>query len=127
MLIGSLFGASLDWPSDYDEVMQEAKAQNKRVYIFVSSISCGWCKKFANTTLQDKKVLDALKKDYLLLHIVKEMDDLPQKYHARGVPRHYFLDAQGNIVYTFLGYYKSKTFLEYLSELDEEYKDLEEN
>jgi len=126
MLVSSLFSANLDWPSDYDDALKDAQTQHKRVYIFVSSISCGWCKKFANTTLQDKKVLQALKKQYVLLHIVKEIDELPSNFNTRAVPKHFFLDEKGNIVYTFVGYVDSSDFLEYLKELDEEYEDFSE-
>jgi len=124
MLSLSLLGAEIKWSEDYETALVEAKEQHKDLYIFISSTSCPWCAKFEREVLTDAKVIKALEKDYIVVHLMKEMDDIPEGYSARVIPRHYFADNKGKSFYTFAGYYDATDFLDTLDEIKEERSDL---
>jgi len=120
LLSFSLFGAELQWSEDYETALAEAKEQKKDIYMFISSTSCPWCAKFEREVLTDAKVIKALEKDYVSVHLIKEMDDIPAGYSARVIPRHYFSYSSGKSYYTFAGYYDSNDFIDTLKEIREE-------
>ena len=118
ILISSLLSAELGWLDDYEVSLKIAKKENKDIYVFVTSSTCRWCKKFENTTLQDKEVLKLLNKKYVLVHADRDMDDLPEWFNAKRVPKHYFVTAKGKEIYSFLGYWDSLDFKSYLGDVD---------
>ena len=114
----ALFGAELDWNDDYDKALKEAKAQNKDVYMLVTSSNCKWCKKFQKTTLQDEATIERLKQQYVLLHIDKNKNYMPKKFKKKKVPRHYFITNKGEVIYSFLGYWDVEDFASFLEDVD---------
>jgi len=114
----ALFGAELDWNDDYDKALKEAKAQNKDVYMLVTSSNCKWCKKFQKTTLQDEATIERLKQQYVLLHIDKNKSYMPKKSKKKKVPRHYFITNKGEVIYSFLGYWDVEDFASFLEDVD---------
>ncbi len=116
--IATLFGADIDWPNDYDAALKQAKKENKDVYVFISSAYCKWCRKFENTTLKDEAILKNLKEKYVLVHLDRDMDDFPEYFETKRVPRHYFLKANGEIIYTFMGYWNADDFSSFLDDID---------
>ncbi len=100
----SLFGADIDWPSDYKAALQEAKQENKLVYIFITSDSCRWCRKFEATTLQDEGIKKRLQKEFVSIHMSRDQVKIPEQFKTAPVPRHYFVDADGKILYSSLGH-----------------------
>ena len=118
-IVSSLFGAGLDWPNEYKEALAQAKKENKQIYMLITANDCRWCRKFEQTTLQDAKVLKALKEKYVLLHIDREMDmdDMPSTFKSKRVPRHYFLRNNGKVIYTFVGYWDSLDFISFLEDV----------
>ena len=116
--ITTLFGADLDWPKDYKAALVQAKKQNKDVYMLITSQDCRWCRKFEATTLQDEKTLERLKKQYVLLHIDRDWDEIPEHFKKKRVPRHYFLTSKGETIYSFLGYWNPEDFASFLADVD---------
>ncbi len=127
-LISSLIANEFDWPNDYNAALSQAKKEKKLVYMFITSTSCRWCRKFENTTLQDDIILDRLKQKYVLLHISRDRDFMPSKFKKKRVPRHYFLSEDGDVIHSFLGYWNSEDFDSFLDDVDRKYrKKLERN
>lgn len=125
LFITSLFSeeiGELNFSNDYKKVMEKAKQENKRVYLLITSSTCGWCRKFENHTLTDWTVAEKLE-DYLLLHIDRDKDYLPAKYNAKRVPRHYFLTSGGQEIFTFLGYWGVDDFKSYVDDVEWQYND----
>jgi len=120
----TLLGAEIKWAEDYDEALIEAKKEKKDLYIFISSTHCPWCAKFEREVLTDKRVIKKLEKDFIIVGLNKEMDDIPEGYSAKVIPRHYFTQANGKVYYTFAGYYDADDFLSTLDELKEERSEL---
>ena len=118
ILATSLF-ASVNWIEDYDDALKIAQKENKRIYMFIVSNNCGWCKKFESTTLKDKKILQRLKKQYVLLHLIREIDDIPSKFKTTPIPRHYFLTNKGEVIFPVVGYRDVETFNNFLDTVNE--------
>ena len=104
LLAVSLFGANLDWSSDYKAALKEAKKEHKLVYIFITSDNCQWCRKFEETTLQDKDIQKRLYSEFVTVHISRDRDTVPKGFETAPVPRHYFTDSDGKILYSSLGH-----------------------
>jgi len=104
ILISSLYSANLDWSNDYKKALVDAKKENKLVYIFITSDSCQWCRKFENTTLQDKDILKRLHSEFITIHLSRDRDTIPEQFETAPIPRHYFTDTEGNILYNSLGH-----------------------
>jgi len=118
----SLFATQLHWYDEYNEALRVAQKSNKPVYIFISSAQCGWCQKFENTTLQDEAVKKRLYQEFVVVHLVRDFDDIPKKFKTAPVPRHYFVDSRGTIVYDSLGYRDVDTFEAFMGYAKEQIK-----
>lgn len=110
LFVTVLFGDSLGWTNNYEKALVSAKAQNKLVYILVTSDYCQWCKKFEATTLQDKDIQKRLYSEFITVHLSRQRDEVPKQFKTSPVPRHYFTDANGKILYSSLGYRKVTCF-----------------
>jgi len=124
-LVGSIFGSDLGWNSDYQEALKEAKAQNKDIYMLITSNDCRWCRKFEEITLSKAEVIKKLQKKYILLSIDRDFDDVDKRFNLRTIPRHYFIDKNDNIIYTFAGAWKKDDFYSFLKDVEEKKKKLE--
>jgi hypothetical protein len=125
LFITSLFSeqiGDLKFSNDYKKIIKQAKKENKRVYMLITSSSCGWCRKFENETLPDWTVAENLEK-YLLLHIDRDKDFIPSTYDKKRVPRHYFLTSDAHEIYSFLGYRNIDDFNSNVNDVEWQYKD----
>ncbi|QOP40977.1 thioredoxin family protein [Sulfurimonas marina] len=100
----SLFASGIDWPHDYKQALIDAKKSNKLVYVLLTSDNCRWCRKFENTTLQEKAIQERLAKEFVVVHISRDRHFVPKNFETTPVPRHYFVDSQGEILYETLGH-----------------------
>lgn len=100
----TLFGADLGWSHNYKEVQAKAKKSNKLIYVLITSENCRWCRKFESTTLQDEMIQERLYKEFEVVHLSRDKDNVPAAFETSPVPRHYFTDANGEIVYSSLGH-----------------------
>lgn len=122
VLIGTLLAAELDWPADYKQALKTAQKEHKKVYLFITSDNCRWCRKFERTTLKNEPILDRLNKNYVLLHMSRDRDDVPSKFKTSPIPRHYFLTSKGDIIYDTLGHRDEEMFNAILDVVDEKYE-----
>lgn len=127
LLAGVLFGANLDWPSDYQVALQQAKQEKKNIYMLITSQDCRWCRKFEETTLQEDIVRAKLQKEYVLVHLDRDLHVFPQKFQRAPVPRHYFITPDEEVIYTFLGYWDREDFFSYLKDAQERLKKMQNN
>ncbi len=106
----TLMATELHWYDEYEDALHEAKKEHKLIYVFISSSQCGWCHKFEKTTLQDEEIKKRLQKEFITVHLVRDFDTVPPQFKTSPVPRHYFLNADGKILYDSLGYREVDTF-----------------
>jgi len=122
LMATTLFGDNLGWTHDYKQVLKDAKAQNKLVYVLITSENCGWCRKFERTTLQDKTILKRLHSEFVTVHLSREKDTIPKIFETAPIPRHYFTDANGEILYNSLGYRKRECFDAFMDNAEDKLK-----
>jgi len=116
----SLFSAEINWSSDYNKALQEAKIKHKLIYILITSDSCRWCRKFEHTTLQDKQIQKRLHSGFVTLHFSRDRNKIPKQFKTTPIPQHYFVDSKGNILYHSLGYRDVETFNIFMNMVEEE-------
>ena len=114
-----LFAGELQWQQDYKSALQEAKKLDKPLYILITSKHCGWCKKFEHTTLQNKQIQQRLGREFVVVKLVREEDVVPQKFATSPIPRHYFVDKNGTILYESLGHRKEECFNAFMDNAQE--------
>jgi len=115
ILLGSLLLASQpQWQEEYKTALKTAQKEHKPIYVFISAAECPWCAKFENEVLTKPDIISLLNKNFISVHLVRDFDTIPSKFKVRPVPRHYFLDKNGKILFYDLGYKKTKNFKEEL-------------
>lgn len=127
LMTSMLFGANLDWSNDYEAALQVAKKEKKNIYMLITSADCRWCRKFEETTLQEEIVISRLKEKYILLHVDRDQDTFPSKFQRAPVPRHYFIKANEDVIYTFLGYWDREDFFSYLGDAEKRLDTMQNN
>lgn len=124
ILVTSLF-SSVEWQNNYNEAIQTAQEENKRIYMLIVSDDCVWCRKFKNQTLTDKKILKRLDEKYVLLLLNRDDDFIPRKFKTAPIPRHYFLTSKGKKVFPVVGYRTVDTFNTFLDDVEKRYERIE--
>jgi len=119
-LATALMATELNWYNDYDAALKEAKREHKLIYIFISSSQCGWCHKFEKTVLQDETIKKHLAKEFVTVQFVRDFDEIPKQFKTSPVPRHYFIDENGKILYDTLGYREVNTFEAFMGYAEEQ-------
>ena len=122
LLALSAMATELHWYDDYKTALDMAKKEHKLLYVFISSADCGWCHKFEKTTLQDEAIKKRLAKEFIVVHLVRDFDDIPKQFETSPVPRHYFVDANGNTIYHALGYRKVECFNSFMDNTQDRLK-----
>ena len=117
-LLSTIYAADLNWLHNYDRALEEAKKENKYVYLFIGADVCRWCDRFKKMTLSNEDVIQRLKEDYILLYMSRDRHDIPKHFQVRGVPRHYFLSSEGEIIFTTRGSREVDGFYDLLEEVD---------
>ena len=119
ILIAALISAlsAINWPNDYKAALSEAKEQKKDVYLFLGSEYCRYCEKFKKEVLSKDEVVKRLEKDYVLIYLSRDIDDIPEGLEVKPVPRHYFLNSSGKVIYTTIGGRSVEGFYELLDEV----------
>jgi len=123
LIISSLFSARLNWLHDYNSALILAEMQNKNVFLFIGADECRYCDKFVKETLSKEDVIKRLKEDYILLYMSRDQHKIPDKFERYGVPRQYFLNPKGEIIYETKGSREIDGFYQLLDEVDLEKDD----
>ncbi len=118
LLLAPLYAQELDWLHDYDKALVQAKQEKKDVYLFIGADKCKFCKRFKETTLRDSGVIKALEKDYVLVYLSRDQHKIPSWFETKGVPRHYFLSADGKVFHETWGGREVKGFYDVLDEAE---------
>ena len=118
IFISSLWSLDLDWEHDLNKALEQAKIENKAVYFFIGADRCRWCDRFNKLTLSDEKIIKRLKDEYVLLYMNRDHHDVPKNFEKYQVPRHYFLDSNGKILYKTRGSREVSGFNSLLDEVE---------
>jgi thiol:disulfide interchange protein DsbD len=102
----------LQWNTNLDSALQEAKNTNKSVFVDFHADWCAYCQKMDEGTYTDSQVKEKLTQDYVLVKVnVDENQNLSSKYQAYSLPTMVILDSDGNEIKRIIGYQSSDQLL----------------
>ena len=112
-----LHAADLTWLTNVPQAKQQAKDQNKLVFMdFTGSDWCGWCKKMDADTFSKPEFADYAQKNLVLVQLdypqnKPQSEDLKnanaalaQKYNIEGYPTLIAMKPDGTVVWKQVGY-----------------------
>lgn len=123
LLLGVLntYASMLEWQHEYETGLKMAQTEHKIFYVFIVSEHCRWCRKMEATTLQDSSVMARLASKYVLVELVREIDDYPSSLQAKMVPKHYFMMPDQSQLYSVPGYWGTEDFHSILDDVEKKY------
>lgn len=110
LLIWSLlsWGQGIEfYQGSYLDVLQEAKKENKRIFVDVYTSWCGPCKMMTQKVFSQKEVGDYYNRNFVCLKLDAEKENehpFFEKYQAGGYPSLFWLDAEGKLIDMHVGY-----------------------
>lgn len=112
----------LGWSHDYNTAVEKAKKSKKLIYTLITSDSCKWCRKFEETTLQNEDVKKRLYDEFEVVHISRDKHKVPAGFETSPVPRHYFTNSDGEILYSSLGHRQMDCFFSFMDSAQDKIK-----
>ncbi len=107
---GIAFEQGLDWKG----LLAKAKTENKLVFVDAFTTWCGPCKMMAKNVFPDKEVGEYFNAHFVNAKIDMEKGEGPmiaKQYSVRAYPTYLFVNGDGELVHTGLGYMPSPDFL----------------
>lgn len=102
--------------TNWNQVLQKAKAENKIIFMDAYTSWCGPCKSMQARVFPDKKVGDFFNENFINVKIDMEQGEGPAialKYPVRGYPTLFFIDPKsGKIVNQALGYKSTEQLIQ---------------
>lgn len=97
--------SSLQWGTDLNQAMQEAKTTNKSIFVDFYADWCTYCREMDDVTYTDPQVKEKLTHNYVLVKVdVDKNSDISSKYQAYSLPTMIILDSNGNQLKRIIGY-----------------------
>jgi len=118
LFISALNAIELNWEHNYDNALKMAKKEKKLVYLFIGADRCKHCDRFKKLTLSSKKLIEEMKKEYVLLYMSRDQHAIPEGYEKYGVPMHYFLTPEGKTIAKVQGSRELEGWYDVLDEID---------
>jgi len=107
--------ASIPWQSYSNNAFTKAKAQNKRVLVYVGSASCHWCAKMNSETFHSPTIIKIISKKFIPVAVDMVSDpSISYKYGVRGTPTFIILDSSNEEISRLVGYQTTSEFQSYL-------------
>lgn len=115
---GKITLKGLKFYTELPPVLEAAKAQNKPIFVYVRSETCGWCKKFEEETFTNQSVIKILNEKFILVSIdVYKQKNETRNFRVRGTPTEIFLDSNGTEIKRIPGYVETEIFLDAITEI----------
>jgi thioredoxin-related protein len=115
---GSITLKGLKFQTNVTLVLEAAKVQNKPIFVYARSESCGWCKKFEAETFTNQSVTRILNEKFILVSIdVFKQKNEARNFRVRGTPTEIFLDSNGTEIKRIPGYTDTETFLDSINDI----------
>jgi thioredoxin-related protein len=116
---------------DIDKAVKDANSSNKHIMIFIHKDNCGYCERMY-LSLDDKDIEKAIKKDFILLDVNRDDDEMVSYQGFKGTNREFikaldidffptlvFINAKKDTIVHFVAGYRNKkkflTILDYIS------------
>lgn len=87
---------AIDWQVGADVAFEQARAQNKPMYLYLEAVWCHWCHVMQRNTLGDPAVAELLNEQVVAVRVDHDaMPDLANRYRAWRWPAQVWLAADG--------------------------------
>lgn len=88
------------WKGNFDDAVQEAKRQNKLIFVDFYTVWCGPCKSLAKNVFPQEEVGRYFNEKFICcqLDAEKEGRELARKYEVSAYPTLLFINADGDVV-----------------------------
>lgn len=99
----------------WSEVLEQARRENKLVFMDAYTVWCGPCKMMAKNVFPDAKAGEYFNQHFVNVQVDMEKGegiDLAQRYQVQVYPTLLFLNADGDIVHRAAGYHAVDEFIE---------------
>ncbi len=104
----------IKWYS-YKEGMALGKNQGKKIYLYFTSVRCGYCRKIENSTFKDPLVISYVNENFIPINVSFDKErDLITEYRVNGVPANWFISEKGERIGNRPGYMPANEFLVFL-------------
>ncbi|RKD92546.1 DPP IV N-terminal domain-containing protein [Mangrovibacterium diazotrophicum] len=101
--------------STLDEALQQAREQDKLIFIDCYTSWCGPCKMMAKTVFTLDSVADFVNQSFIPLKLDMEVGEGPEvgkRYAVQAYPTYLFLNGKGELIYKFVGGMKGDRFID---------------
>jgi thioredoxin-related protein len=106
----------LVWLNSYEAGLEKAKQENKPVLLYFWATWCKFCRKLNTEVFPDPEVNSLLRERFVLVAInIDQNKEIPQKYGVQYPPAEIFVDADGNVITSVMGYTPKENFLRYIN------------
>ena len=120
--ISTVLSQNINWV-DLEKAQERAKAENKKVLLFMEAEWCGYCKKMYREVFPKESVQDSLHKYFYPVRIDIEskeqvvfngskisQQDLGRQFRVTGTPTFVFLASDGSVMGTQPGFIQAEIF-----------------
>lgn len=100
--------------STWNEVLAKAKAENKPIFVDISTSWCGYCKKMKAKTYTDSSVGNFYNDEFINVSVDAEKGEgikLAEKYNVNGYPTFVYLNPDGTLAQQTSGYRNGEEFI----------------
>ncbi len=110
-------GQAINWKT-YAAGIQEARTENKKIFLHFMTDWCGYCKKMNRTTFKDNKVIDFLNRHFVSIRVDGDKEKtVTGRHKVTGFPDNRFLGPDMKLAYRLPGFADPlafKFFMEYV-------------
>lgn len=115
---GNITLQGLEFYTSLQSGLDASKAQDKPIFVYFRSESCGWCKKFEAESFTNQSIIRILNENFILVSIdVYEQKNETTYFKVRGTPSEVFLDSNFTEITRIPGYTDNRTFLNTINEI----------
>src|SRR5579863_2113805 len=90
----------IHWRHWGQAAFEEAVAQDKPIFLLITSSWCQWCHLLDETTLSEQTIIAILNRDYIPIRVDSDLrPDVNQRYNQNGWPSVVLLSTEGEILW----------------------------
>jgi len=83
------------WSSDFEEAIQKATKEEKKILVELVMESCPYCERIEKYVLSKDEVKSILEKHFVFLALDIDKESIPELFTSRMTPTFYFLSSDG--------------------------------
>jgi thioredoxin-related protein len=99
---------------NWNEALEQAKKENKLIFLDVYATWCGPCKQLKANTFSNAEVGGLYNESFINVALDGEMGEgkrIASLYKVRGYPSLLFIDGHGNVITRAVGYHNPSQFI----------------